>query len=606
MGIINILSKETVNKIAAGEVVADASSVVKELMENSIDAGSTSVRVKISQAGKKLIEVADNGSGIFTDDIPKVFLRNATSKIRDDISAISSLGFRGEALASIAQVSRITLITRTSDSELGTSVEAEEARIVSEKAVSANRGTTIRVTDLFYNLPARKKHISEDNTAAAQIIDTVGKIAISRPDISVTLINDNKTVFTTPGDGSLKNAAVCVYGRDALRGMMEMEFTDDPLYISGLIVSPAFIKDRPSYRIVILNGRYIESVSVNRAVDSAYNELTGKSSAQFILNMTLPYSMVDVNIHPAKKNVRFMNESLICMLVKQGVKDCLASQIEIKTHSSPDDIPEEEGWHSEAMVFDSLREYMPAAYRDYGTVKDNAPSYSDASAYQISDMLTVDRSSKTETEIGKPDTAVLNKDILLKLSNMEVIGNAFGLYALIEYGDDLYAMDTHAAHERVLYEKYLKAFNSHSIAVQELMTPVYVELSPKRCALITANADQLGELGFGVEEYSGNCILVRSIPMYLNDKDIAEIIRQISGEIESFGSSTDLAGRNALLIRCACHDAVRGRENISGEESRYLLRQLYETDMPFTCPHGRPILGKISEKYFMKVFERIK
>ncbi|MBR6474373.1 MAG: hypothetical protein IKS98_02875, partial [Lachnospiraceae bacterium] len=252
------------------------------------------------------------------------------------------------------------------------------------------------------------------------------------------------------------------------------------------------------------------------------------------------------------------------------------------------------------------REYMPAAYRDSGTVKENAPSYSDASASQISDMLTDDISSKTETKIGKPDTAVLNKDILLKLSNMEVIGNAFGLYALIEYGDDLYAMDTHAAHERVLYEKYMKAFNSHSLAVQELMTPVYVELSPKRCALITANADQLGELGFSVEEYSGNCILVRSIPMYLNDKDIAEIIRQISGEIESFGSSTDLAGRNALLIRCACHDAVRGRENISGEESRYLLRQLYETDMPFTCPHGRPILGKISEKYFMKVFERIK
>ena len=606
MGIINILSKETVNKIAAGEVVADASSVVKELMENSIDAGSTSVRVKISQAGKKLIEVSDNGSGIFADDIPKVFLRNATSKIKDDISAISSLGFRGEALASIAQVSKITLITKTHDSELGTSVEAQEARIISEKAVSVNRGTTIRVTDLFYNLPARKKHISEDNTASSQIIDTVGKIALSRPDISVTLINDNKTVFTTPGDGSLKNAAVCVYGRDALRGMMEMEFTDDPLYISGLIVSPAFIKDKPAYRVVILNGRYIESVSVNRAVDSAYNELTGKSSAQFILNMSLPYSMVDVNIHPAKKNVRFLNESLICMLVKQGIKDCLTSKIEIKTHTAPDNVPEEDNWQSEAMVFESVREYMPSSYRDTSSVRENTPGYSDPAATRGSVIPTNDQPISIESDIRTQDTAVLNKDILLKLSNMEVIGNAFGLYALIEYGDDLYAMDTHAAHERVLYEKYLKAFNSHSIAVQELMMPISVELSPKRCALITANADQLGELGFGVEEYSGNCILVRSIPVYLNDKDIAEVIRQIAGEIENFGSSMDLAGRNALLIRCACHDAVRGRENISGEESRYLLRELYVTDMPFTCPHGRPILGKISEKYFMKVFERIK
>ncbi|MCR4723314.1 MAG: DNA mismatch repair endonuclease MutL [Eubacteriales bacterium] len=606
MGIINILSKETVNKIAAGEVVADASSVVKELMENSIDAGSTSVRVKIGQAGKKLIEVSDNGSGIFADDIPKVFLRNATSKIKDDISAISSLGFRGEALASIAQVSRITLVTKTSDSELGTSVDVENACIASEKAVSANRGTMIRVTDLFYNLPARKKHMSEDNTAAAQIIDTVGKIALSRPDISVTLINDNRTVFTTPGDGSLKNAAVCVFGREALRGMMEMEFTDDPLYISGLIVSPAFIKDKPAYRIVIINGRYIESTSVNRAIDSAYNELTGKSTAQFILNMRLPYSMVDVNIHPAKKNVRFLNESLICMLVKQGVKDCLTSRIEIKAHGASDEIQAEEGWHSEAMVFEQVREYMPAAREKVGTVRENTSGDFVAAASQKSDMPANDRSIEIGTAIKTHDPAVLDKDILLKLSAMDVIGNAFGLYALIECGDDLYAMDTHAAHERVLYDRYMKAFNSHSIAIQELMTPISVELSPKQCSLIMENADELEKLGFSVEEYSGNCILVRSIPMYLNDKDIAEVIRQIAGEIESFGPSTDLASRNALLIRCACHDAVRGRENISGDESRYLLRELYDTDMPFTCPHGRPILGKISEKFFMKVFERIK
>ncbi|NLW69519.1 MAG: DNA mismatch repair endonuclease MutL, partial [Eubacteriaceae bacterium] len=584
------------------EVVTSPASVVKEMLENSIDAKSTVIKVTTLEGGKKLIKVADNGTGIMKDDLPKVFMRSATSKIKDDISSISSLGFRGEALASISYVSKIKLTTRTEKDETGFTCEVIANEIISQKSVACNVGTTIEASDLFYNLPARLKHLSSDSRQTEAVTDIAGKIALSRTDIAFELNCNSKTVFSTPGDGNIKNTCACIMGRGTVSGMMEIQFSDSPLYVKGLISSPAFLKEKSSRQITILNGRYVECEQISKAVETVYNELYGRRGADFILFVTLPFEMTDVNIHPAKTSIRLLNESLITMLIKQGLRNSLREQFVIKQPALPEKpIRETPDSNYQPLVFEAAKEYLPdnisTRPREISDVVVNKP---------ISEGESDGAVSETAVSNGQVSSPLIDKSILLKLSNMEVIGNAFGLYALIECGDELYAMDTHAAHERVLYDKYLKAFNERSIVKQELLLPQVTELSASQHSLAMENIALFDEIGFSVEDFGGNYISVRSIPAYLSDRSVTPLIEELIEQLTELKSAQDMRNRNELLIKRACHDAVRGRENISADQSRALLRALYETDMPFTCPHGRPILGKIDEKYFMRVFERIK
>lgn len=625
MGVIRLLPKDTVDKIAAGEVVVNAASVIKELLENAIDAGGKNIIVLTKHGGKNLIRVIDDGCGIMHEDIPLAFTRNATSKIYDDISAISSLGFRGEALSSISFVSTITITTRNNSEEVGTRCEICNNEIGDYQDIACNIGTTIEVRDLFFNFPARLKHLGTDSSETKDIIDITSKVALSHPDISFTLVCDDRTVFSTAGNKDLSSCISSVLGRKKSDGLMYIKFENMPLYVEGMISSPNYINAKNSEHIVFLNGRYIQCPAITKAIDSIYTEYCGKTGADYVLYIKLPYNMIDVNIHPSKTTVRFLNESLIMLLIKQGIKDCLKDNFTVKEiipqekkNELNDDITLKNSFFEPIQVAEPFKRNIHSEPTDNEILKtketqtvqeklnisqtDGIHVFQDNS-FKINETADIDYVSHKKQEIPFK----LNKEIFLQLTEMNYIGNAFMLYALIEGKDDLYAIDTHAAHERVLYEKYLKDYNAATIPVQELLVPVVISFTPNQYLLALNNTDTFEQIGFTIDDFSDNSIIVRSIPAYLEGYDIQEKMSDLVNLIDKYDyNAKDLQNRNEVLIKNACHSAVRGRENISKASVIYLLKELYKCEMPFTCPHGRPIIGKLNEKYFMKVFERIK
>ena len=623
MGVIRLLPKETIDKIAAGEVVVNASSVIKELAENSIDAGAKHIYILTKAGGKKLIRVIDDGCGMLREDLPLAFTRNATSKIYDDISAISSLGFRGEALSSISYVSNVTVVTRSEKEELGTRAEVVSNEIVSTEDIACTVGTTIEVTDLFYNFPARLKHLGTDQSENRAIVDITSRIALSHPEISFTLACDDRNIFSTSGNSNMLSAINSIFGRRFSEGLIPVEFENKPLKVKGFISSPNFIDPKSAERILILNGRYIRSDVITKAVDSVYMDYYSKTGAGYVLFVELPYQMVDINIHPAKTTARFLNESLVIMLIRQGIRDRLKDAFALKERvPSVKDEEEEDPFEKLEEAYVPPAEQTPerpaehslgerplqqsaarpaAAERAVPKVV-SAPSMLDPGAFTSGEGA----SAQQDAPLRAPKPETLSKDIFLKLKNMRHIGNAFGLYALIEDADTLYIIDTHAAHERVLFERYRDSFLSGNVGVQELLVPVTCELSRKQFSAAMDNVSLFESLGFTIEEFSDSGIIIRSVPVFLSGTDCAERVTGIIEELIEYPlSATDIARRNDVIIKKACHNAVRGAQNISSGEVAELLQQLYECEMPFTCPHGRPVIGKISEKYFMKVFERI-
>ena len=623
MGVIRLLPKETIDKIAAGEVVVNAASVIKELAENSIDAGAKHIYILTKAGGKKLIRVIDDGCGILREDLPLAFTRNATSKIYDDISAISSLGFRGEALSSISYVSNVSVVTRNEKEELGTRAEVVSNEIVSMEDVACTVGTTIEVTDLFYNFPARLKHLGTDQSENRAIVEITSRIALSHPEISFTLACDDRNIFSTSGNSNMLSAINSIFGRRFSEGLIPVEFENKPLKVTGFISSPNFIDPKSAERILILNGRYIRSDVITKAVDSVYMDYYSKTGAGYVLFVELPYQMVDINIHPAKTTARFLNESLVIMLIRQGIRERLRDAFSVKERvpsvreEEEDPFEKLENDHANAMKERS--EEPSAAGRAESPAREagGKPSSVERPAPRVvstPSMLDPDPFAPPKTEQSPADAAplspprpeTLSKEIFLKLKNRRHIGNAFGLYALIEDEDTLYIIDTHAAHERVLFERYRDSFLSGDVAVQELLVPVTCELSRKQFSAAMDNIGLFESLGFSIEEFSDSGIIIRSVPVMLSGSDCAERVRGIIDELLEYPlSATDIARRNDILIKRACHNAVRGAQNISSREVGELLEQLYACEMPFTCPHGRPVIGKISEKYFMKVFERI-
>lgn len=602
MNRIKLLPQKIIDEIAAGEVVVNPASVLKELIENSIDAGSKNIIIKIENGGKTLIAVSDDGDGIHREDISFAFLRNATSKIDDSVDAIETLGFRGEALASIAYVSKVTLVTKSTDEEVGTKAEITENKINFLSDVASKTGTDIHVRDLFYNIPARYKHLKKNSIETDNVIDVTSKAAIAHPEISFQLICDGYEKLFTDGSNDLEKSILAIYGKEVLKGLIPIEFDDDPLFVTGLISSPNYVRERNHIRLLILNGRYVESKSLNHAIDSVYQEHYGKKSGDYILFVRLPYHMVDVNIHPAKLNVKLMNESLIMMLIKQGIKDALKQSFVLK----PSELPKKHAYDfqdikSEKLVFESVEPYVPfknesdiSAHSIINKQSRSEQSYADVNVNEIRE------------EILEPkENLSLGRNIFTQLAHMKYIGNVFGIYALIESGDEMYAIDTHAAHERVLYEKYLEAYNKRSIHSQSLLIPKIIDLGISEHAILLENVSTLQQIGLEIEDFGNNSIILRTIPYDFSEMNTELLIDRLIDTARSFRQNEDISDRSEKLIKAACHNAVRGKEIISENETRDLLKNLSQCEMPFACPHGRPVIGKLPIKYFMKVFERI-
>ena len=602
MNKIKLLPQKIINEIAAGEVVVNPASVLKELIENSIDAGSKNIIIKTENGGKTLMSVSDDGDGIHREDISFAFLRNATSKIEDNVDAIETLGFRGEALASIAYVSRIVLITKSIDEEIGTKAEIIENKINYLSDIASKTGTDIQVQDLFYNIPARHKHLKKNSIETDNIIDVASKAAIAHPEISFQLICDEREKFYTDGSDDLKKCILAIYGKEILRGLISIEFDDDPLFVTGLISSPNYVRERNHIRLLILNGRYVESKSLNYAIDSVYQEHYGKKSGDYILFVRLPYHMVDVNIHPAKLNVKLMNESLIMMLIKQGIKDALKQSFILKNT----EVPKKHAYDfkdikSEKLVFESVEPYVP--FKNESNISAH-PIINNSNRSEKSNV-DIDGGDAYEKIFEHQESLSLDRNIFTKLAHMRYIGNVFGIYALIESGEEMYAIDTHAAHERVLYEKYLEAYSKKSVHSQTLLIPNIIDLGVSEHVMLLDNIPTLQEIGFEIDDFGNNSIILRTIPYDLSEMNAELLIDKLIDTARSFRRDENVSDRSEKLIKAACHNAVRGKETISENETRDLLESLSQCEMPFTCPHGRPVIGKLPIQYFMKAFERI-
>ncbi|MBO4360966.1 MAG: hypothetical protein J5822_08820, partial [Eubacteriaceae bacterium] len=473
------------------------------------------------------------------------------------------------------------------------------------------------------NFPARLKHLGTDQSENRAIVEITSRIALSHPEISFTLACDDRNIFSTSGNSNMLSAINSIFGRRFSEGLMSVEFENRPLKVTGFISSPNCIDPKSAERILILNGRFIRSDAVTKAVDSVYTDYCGRSGASYVLFVELPYQMVDINIHPAKTTARFLNESLVIMLIRQGVRDRLRETFAVIENVPSVKESREDPFEQIERAHTSREDASSPSAESASERKDAAPSprekntqVPESSPRAVTPSMldsapaktreTPSVSSRVGDQIAPAKTEMIGKDIFLRLKNHRHVGNAFGLYALIEDEDTLYIIDTHAAHERVLYERYRESFLSGEVAVQELLVPVSCELTRKQFNTAMENTELFAELGFTVEEFSDSGIIIRSVPVFLSGTDCAERVRGIIDELIEYPlSARDIAGRNDVIIKKACHNAVRGAQNISSREVEELLEQLYNCEMPFTCPHGRPVIGKISEKYFMKVFQRI-
>ncbi|WP_294467837.1 DNA mismatch repair endonuclease MutL [uncultured Anaerofustis sp.] len=656
--VIKKLSDELINKISAGEVVVSPASVIKELVENSIDAGADHIKIEIENGGKTKILVSDNGMGIKSDEMELAFNKNATSKIDslDNLSSIDTLGFRGEALFSISVVSKVKIRSKYIDENIGTSATVINGKVQNIKNLALNTGTRIEVEDLFYNTPARRKHMKSAKAEKTASLDIISKLAIANPSIAFSVYSDNKEVFVTLGDNNIRNVVSVILGHEFVSKMIEVNYDDEPLTVKGFALSPNYLDRQNEESIFIINGRYVKNDTLNKAINNIYREQYGLFTKRisYVLYIKLPYNFTDVNIHPAKTSISFRNETLINMLICEGVRSSLRESINLNDNVIGERRKKENplesqiafessnsyvvgdkdisiGGHDEEIKIDKkeIGEYNINAEASKSDIintgyiasynKDSEPTYFNESASTsytsfddnlIQDIPVINPTetnlsiNKNEEELAEQKN-IVDRSIFDKIINMHFVGTAFKAYAIFESGETLYIMDTHASHERVLYDKYLAEFKKHRVKTQILVSPFVLELSVIHKDICLNHLKLLKNLGYEVEDFSGNNVIVREIPEMLSMEDTKEVILNLLSSLKDTSMLNNEINRNERLIKNACHHAVRGHDDISKEEAIKLLNDLKLSDNPFSCPHSRPTISKIKKKYFEKMFQRI-
>lgn len=650
MSKINVLPKEVFQLIAAGEVVERPSSVIKEMIENSIDAGATSITVEIKNGGVTYMRITDNGSGIEKEDVPKVFISHATSKIadRDDLASIGTLGFRGEAMASIASVARVELLTKTKGESAGVRYVIQGGEETAFSEAGCPVGTTIVVRDLFYNTPARMKFLKKDVTEANAVSAVVDRIALSHPDISFRFIRDGKQTLLTPGDDSLLNTIYAVCGRDFAAGLLPVHYTLNGVTVDGYITKPTASRGNRAMQYFYINGRLVQSRTCFAAIEQSYKNtiMVGRFPA-CVLNLTIDPSLVDVNVHPAKTEVRFTNEKIIFDNVLYACKNALeqdASRKEasfsqklqlqpkdyLKKEAPPEQTsfvqakPRADFWQNPpaAMVqspSDTQADTVHSARPVYHKGKSSVAPLTEKTKNLVREMLEQARSAAEELEQQKTEAAVIapvvtEQNELPKDSGgvvrtqtpvppeFRLIGEAFKTYIMVEIENDLYLIDKHAAHERILFEQLKKEGSQGS---QVLMVPATVRLSKEEYSILLLNLDLLEEAGFAVEDFGEGTVIVRECPSMLGDTDTQAVITEIAGKLLS--GKTDILPEKMDWIyhSMSCRGAVKAGDRTSEFEMQRFVEQLLSMpDIKF-CPHGRPVMIRISQYEIEKQFGRV-
>lgn len=681
---INLLDEITINKIAAGEVVERPSSIVKELVENSIDAGADRIIIEVENGGKSLIKITDNGCGIPSSEVKKCFLRHATSKIDkiDDLFNLFTLGFRGEALASICAVSKLEMTTKFEDEAVGTKITLVGGNIEAKEAVGANTGTSIVIKDLFFNTPARKKFLKTDHAELMNITDIVNKLAIGYPNVKFRYLNAGKLMVNTPGDGKLVSAVRSIYSREVAENLIEINYDCSLFKIDGYIGNNNIYRSNRNLQHVYINGRFVKSKIIYDAIANAYKSIIpiNKHAVCFI-NLHLDPQKVDVNIHPGKIEVKFEKENEIKLEIMEYIRAKLLKQSLIGKYETFDRVPKDRAVKQDFsgnafknqdfgntttnfsetntklddknikpidlsdevdvnsfIKLDDFEEKKKkeiknksnatknSSFKNYDNKTNKRESYSSgfssynsdvdnyknnySSAVKIEDN---DKISETESQMAfTADGAILDsekrdeiekKEAGFSLKYYKVVGVVFDTYIVLQKGESMYLMDQHAAHERVLFERYMNAFHKREVHMQMLLDPIVLELSSVDMLQVEKNIDVFRNFGFEVEIFGMNNILIRGVPNLFGTPQSEKFILELIDNIDKISNNYDLKDDRFAIM--ACKSAIKANDRIQNIEIESLFRQLEKCENPYTCPHGRPTMVEISKVEIEKMFKRI-
>ncbi|AOZ91139.1 DNA mismatch repair endonuclease MutL [Paenibacillus crassostreae] len=616
MAKIHVLDEHIANQIAAGEVVERPASVVKELVENAIDAGSTKVEVVIEEGGLQSIRVSDNGSGIEPDDCEAAFYRHATSKIQHgrDLFNITSLGFRGEALASIAAVSKVTLTTSSNDDGLGRKLIIEGGKLITNEDTAASRGTSFIVRELFYNTPARLKYMKTIQTELGHISDYIYRIALSHPNIGIILRHNENTLLQTIGNGDLLQVVAAIYGTQAAKAMIPIQAEDLDFSMQGFVSLPEWTRSNRNGISTIVNGRYIRSNGLNHALLRAYHTLLPINRYPLvILSLTMHPSIVDVNVHPAKLEVRFSKESELYPFVEQAIHAVLRQEVLI-----PQPVKHPIGNNTSSFIQEQFR-----FTKDQPTPNDGLSSQSNSQRNWNDNIPPVrenrEQNYRVRDELGYRPTdskqTPFNPEIYARpeggsseippFPELTLIGQHHGTYLIAQNEDGLYLIDQHAAHERINYEFYYEQFGRPDDASQELLLPITIEFTPSESEKLKQKLNWFEQVGVYIEHFGGQTFRVRSLPYWFPKGEEQEIIEEMAEWVLS-ERMIDLAKlREKSSVLCSCKASIKANQRLTELESDTLIERLAACKQPYTCPHGRPIVISFSTYDLEKLFKRV-
>ena len=609
MSKINVLPKSIAELIAAGEVVERPGAVIKELVENSMDAGATKITVEIKRGGILYMAVTDNGSGIAREDVPTAFCRHATSKISSasDLDAIYTLGFRGEALAAISAVSRTEIITRTAEETEGTRCVVEGGVQTVLEDVGCDVGTIITVSDIFYNTPARMKFLKSDVTEANNIAAIIDRMALSHPEIAFRFIRDGKQVLTTSGDGNLSNVIYSVLGRDFASSLIEAEDNIEGIKVSGMVCKPVYCRQNRNGEFFFLNGRLIRSNTAMAALEQAYKNsaMVGKFPC-CVLFITVSPEMVDVNVHPAKTEVRFSDERKIFNAVYYTVKNALNKgdtrpEIKIKPTFNPYTPVYTEKAEQTVITVPKRVETVEKKVEIAKSLVFESPKF------EFKSEVKVEAKPEERKQVEKKERVVetvktVVEDVCEEIvkPNVRYIGQAFNTYIIAERDGEVYFIDKHAAHERMLFNSLKKESQA---TMQELLTPLTLTLTKEEYSSIISNTETLLSAGFDVEDFGNGTVIVRAIPAVLKGEDITLLITELAVTL-SVSNSADAERLDDIYHTVSCKAAIKGNRYTSDYELKTLAEKVLNDDSVMYCPHGRPVAFRLTKKELEKYFGR--
>jgi DNA mismatch repair protein MutL len=658
MSEIRVLDPVTIDKIAAGEVVERPYSVVKELTENAIDAGADAITIEVTDGGKSFIRITDNGSGIEADMVQKAFLRHSTSKLRQitDLESIHTLGFRGEALSSISAVSRVELMTKTKDQLLGISYKIEGGHEISCQEIGLPNGTTILVKDLFYNTPARMKFMKTAQTEGSYIASLIEELSLSHPEIAFKLIMNGKVRFQTPGNGRLKDVLFQIYGSEILKKTIDIDVSNEKYHMYGFIGKPELSRGNRKFESYFVNGRYVKNRIIERGIEDGYKHYMMQHQFPFVLLMfEMDGSLVDVNVHPAKAEVRFSYEKELYDWLSASIAEALkepefipeiplaikevprekvstssayreeSSQISVRDRNAPqtpdakksepeniavkvenkkenslsENVIHNESFTKERIVY-TPKTKIPDIFSSNVVVKEAPEPYETKSIEKQKAEKKVEAEKKEKYEqMSLPITQTERK-------RFRLIGEVFDTYWIIEYDGKMYMVDQHAAHEKINYERLVCKFSQKTFTSQQIHPPIIVALNAEEQALMEEYGDFFEEFGFGISSFGGNDYSISAVPQDLYGMNEKEFFHSLLDEMDDL--SSNVQDPDVILHRlatAACKMSVKGKDVISLSEAETLLKELFQCDNPYHCPHGRPTMVAITRSEIERMFKRI-